>query len=48
MDLLPGFHHLLSTLRLNPPQAPSGSGSGSWEVAWSKVSTAIVADIWKK
>lgn len=49
MDLLPGFHHMLSTLQLHPPQAASSSGSamGSWEVAYSKVSTAIVANIWK-
>ncbi len=49
MDLLPGFHHMLSTLKLNPPAASSGGGSalGSWEVAWSKVSTAAVANIWK-
>ena len=48
MDLLPGFHHMLSTLQLHPPQATSGGGgSGAWEVAWSKVSTAVVANIWK-
>ncbi len=49
MDLLPGFHHILSTLQLNPPR-PAGGGEayGSWTAAWSKVSTAIVADIWKK
>jgi hypothetical protein len=48
MDLLPGFHHMLSTLQLNPPRASSGSGggSGAWEVAWSKVSTASVSYIW--
>lgn len=49
MDLLPGFHYLLSTLQLHPPQAVGSGGSamGSWEVAWSKVSTAAVANIWK-
>ena len=49
MDLLPGFHHMLSTLQLHPPQAAGSGGSvmGSWEVAYSKVSTAIVANIWK-
>jgi hypothetical protein len=49
MDLLPGFHYMLSTLQLHPPQAVGGGGSamGSWEVAWSKVSTAAVANIWK-
>jgi len=49
MDLLPGFHHMLSTLQLHPPQAAGSSGSamGSWELAWSKVSTAAVANIWK-
>jgi hypothetical protein len=31
-----------------PSQAAGGWGSGAWEVARSKVSTAIVADIWKK
>jgi hypothetical protein len=50
MDLLPGFHHILSTLQLNPPRPAGGGGEayGSWTAAWSKVSTAIVADIWKK
>ena len=50
MDLLPGFHHVLSTLQLNPPRPAGGGGEayGSWTAAWSKVSTAIVADIWKK
>jgi hypothetical protein len=49
MELLPAFHHMLSTLQLNPPQATSsGTGSGAWDAAWSRVSTAIVADIWRK
>jgi len=49
MDLLPGFHHILSTLRLSPPSASGGGEAyGSWTAAWSKVSTAIVADIWKR
>jgi hypothetical protein len=50
MDLLPGFHHILTTLQLSPPAASGGGGEayGSWTAAWSKVSTAIVADIWKK
>jgi hypothetical protein len=48
MDLLPGFHHILSTLRLSPPSASGGGEAyGSWTAAWSKVSTAIVANIWK-
>ncbi len=49
MDLLSGFHHIFSTLQLHPPQPAGGGGSalGSWEVAWSKVSTAAVANIWK-
>ena len=49
MDLLPGFHYILSTLQVHPPQPAGGGGSamGSWEVAWSKVSTAAVANIWK-
>lgn len=49
MDLLPGFHHMLSTLQLNPPRPASGGsggGSGAWEAAWSKVSTASVSYIW--
>jgi hypothetical protein len=49
MDLLPGFHHMLSTLQLNPPRPASGGsggGSGAWEAAWSRVSTASVSYIW--
>jgi len=49
MELLPGFHHLLATLKLNPPR-PAGGGEayGSWQAAWSRVETASVAYIWKK
>ncbi|GEM_PF-2921653 len=51
MDLLPGFHHMLSTLQLNPPRPAASSGggggtSGAWEAAWSRVSTASVSYIW--
>lgn len=49
LDLLPGFHHVLSTLQLNPPRPSSGGGggtSGAWEAAWSRVSTASVKYIW--
>lgn len=51
MDLLPAFHHILTTLQLHPPRPASGGGgggSGAWEVAWSKVSTASVAYMWQK
>ncbi len=49
MDLLPGFHHLLATLQLNPPR-PAGGGevSGTWMAAWSRVETAAVSYMWKK
>lgn len=48
LDLLPGFHHMLATLQLNPPQAAASGGgtSGAWEAAWSRVSTASVKYIW--
>ena len=49
MDLLPGFHHLLATLQLNPPRPAGGGGEayGAWTAAWSKVSTAAVSYMWK-
>jgi hypothetical protein len=47
LELLPGFHHMLATLQLNPPRAAAGGGtSGAWEAAWSRVSTASVKYIW--
>lgn len=47
-DLLPGFRHMLASLKLNPPRPAGGvSGAGgSWEAAWSRVDVAITKNIW--
>ncbi|MEN6301376.1 MAG: hypothetical protein ABFD96_01550 [Armatimonadia bacterium] len=45
-DLLPGFRHMLATLRLNPSQAAAGGVGGAWEAAWSRVDVAITKNIW--
>lgn len=47
-ELLPGFRHMLATLKLNPPRPAGGlaGAGGSWEAAWSRVDVAITKNIW--
>lgn len=49
--LVPAFYNMLNTLNWSTTPAgggSSGGASGAFETAWSRVSTAIVADIWAK
>jgi hypothetical protein len=49
-SLVPAFYAIFNSMRWTGTQGSSASGSGStaFDAAWSRVSTAIVTDIWAK
>ncbi|HEY9053850.1 MAG TPA: hypothetical protein VIO60_03420 [Rectinemataceae bacterium] len=47
-ELLPAFYLVFNSLSWTDPNRQPGAASAAFDMAWNKVSTAIVADIWRK
>ncbi len=47
-ELLPAFYAVFNSLSWTDPNREPGPYSAAFDMAWNRVSTAIVADIWRK